>query len=670
MARLITNLCIYSLLFIAAARAADGPASPAYTGSAECAACHPTIAKTYRLTGMARSFGPAGEAPPGLAAGGRATFFHETSRRWYGIYPRDGAMYVRRYQIDAGGRETNLIEARADYVLGSGNHARALVAREPDGRLIQLPVAWYAEGRAWGMAPGYDRPDHADFRRAIDGECMFCHNGYPLQPVRERPGAAPVYPARLPAGIDCERCHGPGSDHVRGAKGDGTAAAIRAAILNPARLPAERQLEICMQCHLQPTSRALPSSVRRAGRAVLSYNPREPLAAYMMFFDRTPPKEDGFEVNHAAYRLRRSACFRASGGRLVCTTCHNPHDIPRGHAAEQHYAKVCRDCHRILQREHTSDTNCISCHMPKRRTEDATHVTMTDHRIARAPGVHTLRRFAEARDDPYRGEVALYYPPDTARARDELEIAVAQVREAANLRTGIPRLSGAIEQLRPVEPEYRYELAEAYRKFGNGVQAAREYKETLRRAPGFAPAWLGLGQALVMSGRLADAIGELRQGLLASAPHPPLLNFLGSVQQQAGDLAASVTVLREAIAAAPELPEPHLNLGVAFAQQGQVKAAEDAFREAIRRAPDLAAAHNNLAYLLAALARPLEAQQYFEEAIRLDPDYWAAHLNYGRLLTAAGRTAKAAEHFRKAARSPDAGLRGEALAALAGRPAR
>jgi hypothetical protein len=37
---------------------------------------------------------------------------------------------------------------------------------------------------------------------------------------------------------------------------------VRAAILNPARLDPERQLEICMQCHLEPTSQPLPHAVR------------------------------------------------------------------------------------------------------------------------------------------------------------------------------------------------------------------------------------------------------------------------------------------------------------------------------------------------------------------------------------------------------------------------
>jgi tetratricopeptide (TPR) repeat protein len=609
---------------------------------------------------MARSFAPAGDNIRGLGADGRATFFHKLSNRWYILNRRDGAVYLRRHQTGFGGKETNVVEARVDYVLGSGNHAQGLIHRAPDGRLMQLPVAWYAEDTAWGMAPGYDRPDHPDFRRAVDSQCMFCHNAYAVDPVREVPGTDPIFPAQLPQGIDCERCHGPGGEHVQTARSGAALAAIRAAILNPARLPLERQLEICMQCHLQPDSRLLPSSLRRSGRGVFSYDPREPLSAYSLFFVRTSPEPERFEVNHAAYRLRESVCFRASSGRLVCTTCHDPHEVARGDTAE----RACRGCHTSLPRTHPAGSGCASCHMPKRRTQDATHVVMTDHRISRRPPVpDPLRRVAEVQDDPYRGEVALYYPARATGGEFDLDLAVAQVRDAANLGGGIPRLRHAIE-LPNARAEYSLALAEAYRQSGNAAQAAVIYEKVLQQFSGPASAWLALGQALVASGQPARAASAMESGLRSVSPSAPLLNFLGAVYQQTGDLMRSAGLFRRAIALSPEVPEPHLNLGVTLSRQGNLEDAIEAFREAIRLAPDLAAAHNNLAYLLAAGGRSEEAGFHFREAIRNDPDYWAAHLGYGRLLAAASRWEEARAHFRQAARSPDESIRREALASL------
>src|SRR5437867_7597547 len=113
--------------------------------------------------------------------------------------------------------------------------------------IIQLPLGWYAEkGGYWGMNSGYDRPDHYGFRRPITYDCMFCHNAYP--PVlagHEQQFAQSVYEGPLPEGIDCQRCHGPGSRHVQLAATAGAKRQdIRSAIVNPSRLSAERQMEI------------------------------------------------------------------------------------------------------------------------------------------------------------------------------------------------------------------------------------------------------------------------------------------------------------------------------------------------------------------------------------------------------------------------------------------
>src|SRR5436190_147663 len=140
-----------------------------------------------------------------------------------------------------------VMEKQIDFVMGSGNHARAYLNRTVRNALVELPLAWYAEnGGYWSMNPGYDLPDHEGFRRKIAYDCMFCHNGYPKIPAgHDRPFAESVYLDPLPEGIDCQRCHGPGRKHAELAK---TARAkpdeIRKAIVNPARLSADRREEV------------------------------------------------------------------------------------------------------------------------------------------------------------------------------------------------------------------------------------------------------------------------------------------------------------------------------------------------------------------------------------------------------------------------------------------
>ncbi|NWF83076.1 MAG: hypothetical protein HXY18_04515, partial [Bryobacteraceae bacterium] len=442
-----------------------------------CAGCHREIWETYRKTGMGRSFyRPTPEAMV-EDFNRKNTYYHQPSDSYFTMLKRDGQYFQRRHQLDAAGRQINVMEKRIDYIMGSGNHARAYLHRTAANTLIELPLGWYAEkGGYWAMNPGYDRPDHEGFRRPITYDCMFCHNAYPRIPAgHERPFAASVYAGPIPEGIDCQRCHGPGSRHVRLAGTAGAQrAAIRAAIVNPARLSAERQMEICMACHLETTSYPLPNALLRYERGPFSYQPGEPLGGFILNFDHAPGagREDKFEIVNAAYRLRKSACFQKSGGKMLCTTCHNPHDVPRGEAAERHYEAVCRRCHAAAfdglaaAGRHTRESACADCHMPKRRTEDVVHVAVTDHLIQRRkPQGDLLAERPERHEtgaNAYRGPVALYYPetlPPTAE--NELYLAVELVKQGSNLAAGIGRLTALLEKHAPRRAEFYFELAEA-----------------------------------------------------------------------------------------------------------------------------------------------------------------------------------------------------------------
>ena len=249
--------------------------------STPCATCHPKIAASYAKTGMARSFyrTPPLEVP--------ASFYHEPSQTWYSMERRNGETWQRRWRIGYDGKETDVTEIRADYVMGSGNHVRTYLNKTARGTLVELPLAWYSEnGGHWDMNPGHDRP-YALPPRAVAYECMGCHNANPQIPAgHAAPGSEAVYSGTLPEGIDCQRCHGSGATHMRTAQTSGASVqAIRNAILNPARLARDRQLEVCYQCHLETTSQPLPHSIVKYGREPFSYNPAEPLGNFMIFFD-------------------------------------------------------------------------------------------------------------------------------------------------------------------------------------------------------------------------------------------------------------------------------------------------------------------------------------------------------------------------------------------------
>jgi predicted CXXCH cytochrome family protein len=596
------------------------------------------------------------------------TYSHSLSDRHYRMRRTDGRYYQRRWQTDTDGKEINALEREVHFVLGSGNHARTYLHRTPEGRLLQLPLGWYsARGGYWAMNPGYDRPGHVDFRREITFECLFCHTGYPeISQQDEANGRLDRFPGKIPEGIDCQRCHGPGEDHIAAAH-RGAAGAIRASILNPARLSRERQLEVCMQCHLETTSWRLPHAVRRAGRGFFSYRPSEPLADYMLFFDYAAPRAsiDRFEINHSAYRLRKSICFQKSA--MTCTTCHDPHQPAREQLTR--YTQACRSCHGSLSKQHPAAQNCAGCHMPKRRTDDVIHAVMTDHYIQRRPpGRDLLAPLQELHEDQtaYRGEVVLYYPKAlTPGPESELHLAVAQVKEGSNVRNGILQLRRAIETHRPAQPEFYFELGEAYRQNGEMAPAVSWFEQALSRRPGYLPALRSAPLALVLAGRFAAAEQTLKKGLSLAPRDPLLLSLLGEVYHRWRRLDEAIALLREAAASIEDVPEAHNTLGAALFKKGDFEEAAAAFRRAIQVRPDFAEAHSNLASVFSGRGDVRSALRHLEIALRHDPNSAAIRFNYATTLLQSGATDKARQELEAALRiDPNHALARKLLADL------
>jgi tetratricopeptide (TPR) repeat protein len=632
--------------------------SVAYADPAVCSTCHEEIAATYALTGMARAFSRV--RSPQVAANNK--LYHQASDRYYAMVQRNGKFYERRHQIGFDGKETNILELEADFVVGSGNHARTFLHRLPDGRLVQLPVSWYAErGGSWAMSPGYDRTDHQDFRRVIDAGCMSCHNGYPSalrsalgrSPLIEDDGGGPRFGDALPEGIDCQRCHGPGEAHVEAAnRGDTKARALT--IVNPAKLDRERQLDVCMQCHLEPTSTPLPFRIERYEQSLFSFTPGKTLSGYFIYFDHapgTPGRDNKFEIASGAYRLRKSACFQRSN--LTCVTCHNPHDIPRGAKAVEHYVAVCQGCHQETHRSGvpqvagaSTGATCIDCHMPKRRAEDAVHVVMTDHYIQRRPGLRDLvaaRTEADSRrQGDYRGEVVLYYPSKLPPTQEnELYVALAQVQQGSNLTSGIRQLEDAIQKHRPERPEFYYELGRAYSKAANYDDDIRWCREALLRDARFVPALKELAAAATAKGDLSEAAKALEHAVALRPSDATAVADLGGVYLRQGRVDDAQKALERALTLDPMLPPANNTMGLAALKKGMAGVAETHFREAIRLQPDIAEAQNNLGNLLAGRHAYAEAAYHFEKAIASNPRYVEARHSYGLTLALAGSFSKA-----------------------------
>ncbi len=643
--------------------------------AAACAGCHAAIATSYRATGMARSFTAfdASKTNADFTRGNR--FHHKASDRHYTMTLRDDQAFMKRHQLDATGREVNAVERRIDYIMGSGYKAQTMIHRTPRGELVEMPVAWYtANGGHWAMNPSYDKPDHADFRRRIRYDCFFCHNAYPSV-ADDSFLADPVYPAQLPSGIDCQRCHGPGAAHVEAASANAPAEKVRAAIVNPKRLNREVQLGICYQCHLQSTSSPLPHVVIKLGRGVFSHRAGEPLRDYAMFFDHPAGSgfDDKFEIAHAAYRLRQSACFRSS--QMTCTTCHDPHKPQPASSAS------CRACHAQPKgAAHVNVKECVSCHMPQRRTDDAVRVTMTDHKIVKRPppaGI-LLAMKAERHVGQYRGRVEPMHPSDTGA----LYHAIAQVRVGANLTEGAAALDRAIAADPTCGADCYYELADAFGKQGQFDSAAKAAEQALRRAPESPWILRAYGSLLSARGDLARGAELLERALTKLGEDPGTLHALALNRSRQGHTAEAIELLRRAAKMDPDSAEVWFALGELLFASRDTGGAGSAFREALRAKPDYALAHFNLAAMntdgagaeehfrtaarlapgdpriahtygvwLASRHRAKEAEGMLAAAVRSAPERLESHLALGMVLAELGDRTRANEHLRRAATS-------------------
>jgi tetratricopeptide (TPR) repeat protein len=652
-----------------------------------CAGCHMNIYERYGHTGMARAFyAPSPESFPNFRP-----YFHRPSGTWFQMVAKDGAYYQRVWQIGYSGKQENFSEWKIDYVMGSGNHVRSYLHRTIRNTLIELPLAWYAEkGGYWAMNPGFDNEDPTA-RRNVGYECMFCHNGYPSIPAgHDDPGAEPVYALPLPDGIDCQRCHGPGGNHVRVAQlPNAKRADLRSTIVNPARLPAARAMEVCMQCHLETTSLPLPNEIRRYDRAPYSYRPGEPLTSFILFYDHAPGrgKDDKFEIVSSVYRLRKSQCFLRSGGALTCTTCHNPHDIPHGPEAADHYNAACRQCHSgSLAGDHPQAGNCIACHMPKRRTEDVVHVVMTDHLIQRRAPANLLADFpkGDRTETDYQGEVVPYGTPDLPA--DDLYTAVAQVAAKTNLAAGVPRLEAALAERQPASPVFYLQMGDAYCSTNQYAKAVGPYQQAATRQPKSSVVLRRLAYAFLGAGQPQQALDPLLRATAVQPSDAEAWYDLALIQTELGKDTDALSSLAKANQLDPEYAEAQNRLGAVLAKTGQTGLAEGAYRSSLRIQPTLADAHANLADLLAArndleeavwhyqraggkpitqfrygvtlarMNRLAEAQTQIEAALKSNPSLAEGHDVLGGLLEKQGRLDAAEVQYREAVRiRPDLG---------------
>ncbi len=487
-------------------------------------------------------------ASSGVVGGGliqerfqRAVFTHRASGFRYRV-SRDGGQYSVEFSKIGGNLK---VRKELIYYVGSGATARSYVQAD-GGFLFESPVAYYSGVSKWDLAPGYGSYAYPYLSRPILPGCLSCHASFlnPIAGTQNRFATPPF----AEGGVACERCHGPGESHIAKMKSGRVEGG--AAIVNPAKLDAGRRDGICSQCHLSGEVR-----VMRPGADWRSFHPGDRLSDSLTVFVQAGGKR-GVTVTGHVEKLAQSACQRASGERLWCGACHDPHALPAAPRRAAWFREKCLGCHaaapcrETLRERAKKQDDCTACHMPKNPAVDAQHVVYTDHSIPRRPAVAARASQQSVELAPFGGGRAS--DRDLAMA---YAIAAARPNHAAYRQTALALLQ-KVERQSPDDTEVLLYLAELYRNGGKGDEAIPLYRRAMRLDPTQLTASVGLGGVFMERGQYAEAIRLWEDALTKNSGLVLVRTNLAMAYWRSGNLAAAEAHLVKAVDMSPGFGAP------------------------------------------------------------------------------------------------------------------
>jgi hypothetical protein len=491
-----------------------------YVGSNVCRTCHFEIYRKFSQTEMGNSMFP----PAKLMELGWLThpvdIYNEKHDRHYQIFAQGSKVYESEYALDDKGNEIFRHTEELQYVVGTGaNGATPLVRR--GSYLFQAPLSYYSARKAWGLSPNYEVEDMG-FSLPVTSDCIGCHSGK-TQPVRDHEG---LYgdPPVLEEAVTCENCHGPGEIHVQERlKGEPVRGPMDTAIVNPAKLSPWLADNICMNCH-EGDIRAFQS-----GKWERDFRPGTVLNDTVVIVK--PPIDTRAEQSPLLehyYSMTLSQCYRASGGKFGCQTCHDPHVQPSAAEAPAYFRGKCMVCHDensctldLSQRKaHSPSDSCIDCHMTKRPALTVSHSTLTDHRITRVP------------DEPYPESALKPSLPGTGFIH-------------VNAVPGEPDSIPPVALLRA----YRQELIRGRLEYKDYYFSLLDRLSTDGNKDPFVLS--ALAQKASSDGDLVKAISYARQVVDQGSTSSYDYLLLDGLLARAGDLKESIAILKRGMAIAP-----------------------------------------------------------------------------------------------------------------------
>ena len=582
-----------------------------YVGMQTCKSCHWQVYESFIKTGMGQSWGIANkEKSAANFEPSKALVYDSVKDFYYKPYWDGDSLTIMEYRLSGKDTVHKRLE-KVSYIVGSGQHTNSHIINI-NGYLHQAPITFYTQKGKWDLAPGFEKGMSSRFDRKIELECISCHNGYP----ELTDGSLNKY-NQVSLGIDCERCHGPGSLHVaEKQKGNivDTSMTPDYTIVNPRRLNTEEQNNLCQRCHLQGIT------VLNDGKSFFDFKPSEKLSNTMNTF---MPNYSGSE-NHMIMashveRMKMSNCY-VNSGKMSCITCHNPH-VSVKFTPQQQYINACNSCHgnkntctEKLEIRNTKQNNCITCHMHKNGSIDIPHVAVTDHFIRKKP-------LLENRDEVAKFISMICYNNDKldARTRARAFLEFYERYEPANIFLDSARMylqkSGV-----NMDKDADYDLIRIFflqEKYEQLISLVQNKKPS-----DFTDAWTAyrIGESYLSTKNSAQAIAYLQQAVRLKKYALDFQNKLGKAYLLSKNLPEAQKVFQFIVSENPRNAEAQAGLGYVAMQEQNLQLAKQYLSTSLVLNPDQAQTIINLAVVFYQSNEKQFIKPLLLHALKLEPD--------------------------------------------------
>jgi predicted CXXCH cytochrome family protein len=375
-------------LIILAAAAAHGATGLTYVGEAACTKCHVEIHSQWSHSRHSKMVQPA------TAASVQGDFNRGVVKlrgEPYALRQRNGAFYITESYLTG-----KAVEHRVEYTLGN-RRIQLYLSTLADGRIIVLPPSWDIVRKEWFHNLDIDDPEEEPgvLIQIWNKSCYSCHVS---QQEKNFDLEKKAYKTTwLNFGTNCERCHGPGSEHVAHYSSATPPKGPARDVVLQTRLDAARNTMVCAQCH---SFRDIYVQGYAAGADY--YNYFMPVLEYNLEDAADPaywPDGRTRRFSNDALGFWQSECYLKGG--VTCVGCHvNAHEteIERNPQLRPDANALCTRCHEGIGKALTAHTHhapasagssCVECHMP--RTVYSIKAEIRDHSMSIPVPENTLR---------------------------------------------------------------------------------------------------------------------------------------------------------------------------------------------------------------------------------------------------------------------------------------